>query len=252
MFSVVIIILVVIGAALGSFLNVLIWRLPRKESIVYPSSHCGDCGKPIPLWWNIPIISWILLGGKCKHCGARIHWHHLLVEIIAPSLLIVLFLQYGLFNVVFFKYALLALWMIPIFFIDAFHQIIPHKLSIPLIPVGLAFALFAKSDVGIVNAAVSGGVMFGFLLLLAYGYRIARKVDGLGGGDIWLLTGVATFLGLISLPFVVLLASLMGIVYFLVAVRDTNKVFAFGNFIALSVLIWICLGGESILGYLPI
>ncbi len=94
--------------------------------------------------------------------------------------------------------------------------------------------------------------MFGFLLLLAYGYRIARKVDGLGGGDIWLLTGVATFLGLISLPFVVLLASLMGIVYFLVAVRDTNKVFAFGNFIALSVLIWICLGGESILGYLPI
>ena len=142
--------------------------------------------------------------------------------------------------------------MIPIFFIDAFHQIIPHKLSIPLIPVGLAFALFAKSDVGIVNAAVSGGVMFGFLLLLAYGYRIARKVDGLGGGDIWLLTGVATFLGLISLPYVVLLASLMGIVYFLVAVRDTNKVFAFGNFIALSVLIWICLGGESILGYLPI
>jgi len=250
--AIIIIILAVLGAALGSFFNVLIWRLPRKESIVFPSSHCGECGKPIPFYLNVPIISFILLKGKCKYCSAKIHWHHLLVEIITPLILIGVFLQYGLFNVLFLKYALLALWMIPIFFIDGFHQIIPHKLSIPLIPIGLIFALVPQNDVGIVNSLLAAVIIFSFLLLLAYLYRFARKADGLGGGDIWLLTGISTFFGLISLPFLVLLASLLGILYFLIFVRDKEKGFAFGTFISFTVVFWILMGGERLLNYLPI
>lgn len=252
MTAIIIIILAVLGAALGSFFNVLIWRLPRKESIVFPSSHCGECGKPIPFYLNVPIISFILLKGKCKYCSAKIHWHHLLVEIITPLILIGVFLQYGLFNVLFLKYALLALWMIPIFFIDGFHQIIPHKLSIPLIPIGLIFALVPQNDVGIVNSLLAAVIIFSFLLLLAYLYRFARKADGLGGGDIWLLTGISTFFGLISLPFLVLLASLLGILYFLIFVRDKEKGFAFGTFISFTVVFWILMGGERLLNYLPI
>lgn len=252
MTAIIIIILAVLGAALGSFFNVLIWRLPRKESIVFPSSHCGECGKPIPFYLNVPIISYILLKGKCKYCSAKIHWHHLLVEIITPLILIGVFLQYGLFNVLFLKYALLALWMIPIFFIDGFHQIIPHKLSIPLIPIGLIFALVPQNDVGIVNSLLAAVIIFSFLLLLAYLYRFARKADGLGGGDIWLLTGISTFFGLISLPFLVLLASLLGILYFLIFVRDKEKGFAFGTFISFTVVFWILMGGERLLNYLPI
>ena len=150
------------------------------------------------------------------------------------------------------KDALFALWMIPIFFIDGFHQIIPHKLSIPLIPIGLIFALVPQNDVGIVNSLLAAVIIFSFLLLLAYLYRFARKADGLGGGDIWLLTGISTFFGLISLPFLVLLASLLGILYFLIFVRDKEKGFAFGTFISFTVVFWILMGGERLLNYLPI
>lgn len=218
---------------------------------MFPASHCGQCKKPIPFYLNIPIISYIVLRGKCKDCGAKIHWHHLLVEIITPLILIGVFLQYGLLNVLFLKYAILAMWMIPIFFIDAFAQIIPHKLSIPLIPAGLIFALVPQNDVGIINALVAAGIIFSFLLILAYVYRLVRKSDGLGGGDIWLLTGIATFFGLISLPFLVLFASLLGILYFLIFVRDQDKVFAFGTFITFSVVAWILVGGESMLSHMP-
>lgn len=247
MTSIVIILLAVLGAALGSFFNVLIYRLPRKESIVFPASHCGDCGKAIPPYLNIPILSYIILGGKCKFCGAKIHWHHLLVEIITPLILIGLFLQYGLMNMLFFKYAILCMVMIPIFFIDAFHQIIPHKLSIPLIPIGFIFALIPGNDVGITNSLMAAVILFCFLLFLAYAYRLARKSDGLGGGDIWLLSGIAAFFGLLSMPYVVLFAAVLGIIYFLIFVRNKDQGFAFGTFIAVSTILWSLLGAESAL-----
>ncbi len=251
MYTIVIIILAILGAALGSFLNVLIARLPRKQSIIFPASHCDACKKPIPFYLNIPILSYLILGGKCKYCKASIHWHHILVEIITPVILILLFLQYGLINVLFIKYALLSLFMIPIFFIDAHHQIIPHTLSIPLIPLGMIFALIPGNDVGIVNSLIATGIIFVFLVFLAYAYRFARKADGLGGGDIWLLTGVASFFGLLSIPYVVLFAALMGIIYFVIFVREKEKGFAFGTFIAVAAVIWAILGAESSLSHLP-
>nr|MDK2850949.1 leader peptidase (prepilin peptidase) / N-methyltransferase [Candidatus Cloacimonadota bacterium] len=247
--TIVIILLAVLGAILGSFINVLIYRLPRKESIIYPASHCGNCGKHIPAYLNIPIISYIILGGKCKYCHAKIHWHHLLVEIITPLILIGLFLQYGLLNILFFKYAILCLVMIPIFFIDAFHQIIPHKLSIPLIPLGLIFALIPGNDVGVINSLIAAIIIFCFLVFLAYAYRLARKVDGLGGGDIWLLTGIAAFFGLLSMPYVVLFAALLGIIYFLIFVKNKKQGFAFGTFIAISTILWSLFGAETALSY---
>ena len=242
----------VLGAALGSFLNVLIHRLPRKESIVFPASHCGECGKAIPPYLNIPIVSYIMLGGKCKYCQASIHWHHLLVEIITPLILIGLFLQYGLFSLLFLKYSVMALFMIPIFFIDAFHQIIPHKLSLPLIPLGLLFAFLPGGDVGIIDALVSAGIIFVFLVFLAYAYRLARKVDGIGGGDIWLLTAVAGFFGLMSMPYVILFAALLGIIYFLIFVRDKSQGFAFGTFIAFAAVVWALLGAAQLAMNIPL
>lgn len=246
------IILAALGAALGSFINVIIHRLPRKESIVFPASHCGDCGKAIPFYLNVPILSYIVLSGKCKYCGARIHWHHLLVEIITPVILIVLFLQYGLWNFLFYKYAILCLMLIPIFFIDAFHQIIPHKLSIPIIGIGVLSALHPQNDITLLNSVITAGVILAFLLALAYMYRWARKVDGLGGGDIWLLTGIAACVGFTSIPFVVIFSCLLGILYFMIFIRNKSTEFAFGTFIALATVIWILLGGDSILAFLKI
>jgi leader peptidase (prepilin peptidase) / N-methyltransferase len=249
--TIIIILLAVLGAALGSFFNVLIYRLPRKESIIYPASHCGECGKAIPPYLNIPIFSYIILGGKCRNCKAPIHWHHLVVEIITPLILIALFLQYGLINILFLKYALLCMIMIPVFFIDAFHQIIPHKLSIPLIPLGLIFGILPANDVGIINAALSACIIFAFLVFIAYAYRFARKADGIGGGDIWLLTGIATFFGLLSMPYVILISALLGIIYFIAVVRQKEKGFAFGTFIAFTTVLWSVLGAESALSFIP-
>ncbi len=250
MTAIIIILLAVLGAALGSFLNVLIYRLPRKESIIFPGSHCSECDKAIPFYLNIPIVSYIMLGGKCKYCQAKVHWHHLLVEIITPLILIGLFLQYGLLNLLFLKYAIMALFMIPIFFIDAFHQIIPHKLSIPLIPLGLLFAFLPGGDVGIIEALISAGIIFVFLVFLAYAYRFARKVDGIGGGDIWLLTAIAGFFGL-SMPYVILFAALLGIIYFLIFVRDKSQGFAFGTFIAFAAVTWALLGAAQFVINIP-
>ncbi|MDD3234931.1 MAG: prepilin peptidase, partial [Candidatus Cloacimonetes bacterium] len=132
-----IIIIAAFGASLGSFFNVLIHRIPNKESIVFPASHCAACNKHIPFYQNIPIISYLLLKGKCSNCKTSIHWHHLLVEVVTPILFVGIFLRYGFHDVLFYKYLLLFSFLIPIFFIDAFHNIIPHVLSIPLIVIGL-------------------------------------------------------------------------------------------------------------------
>lgn len=247
MTTIIIILLSIIGAALGSFINVLIYRLPRKESIIFPASHCGNCKKHIPFYLNVPILSYIVLGGKCKYCGAKFHWHHLLVEVISPLILIACFLQYGAVGVLFFKYSLLMLFLIPIFFIDALHQIIPHWLSIPLIPIGLLIALVPGNDVGIIDAIFTASFIFIVLLLLAYSYRTIRKADGLGGGDIWLLTGIATFFGVRSMPYIVIVAAVLGILYFIAIVRDKDKGFAFGTFIVLATMLWTLSGADVLI-----
>ncbi len=236
---------------MGSFFNVLIHRIPLKQSIVIPASHCVSCKRRIPFYENIPIISYIALRGKCSKCGSKIHWHHLLVEIITPILFVALFLRYGLTDFLFYKYAILLGFLIPIFFIDAFQQIIPHVLSIPLIVVGFVLSLVPGNDIGIFNALLTSLFVFCFLLLLAWGYQKLRGYEGLGGGDIWLLTGITAFFGITGIPYIFLLSALMGIVYFLIFVRDSNKPFAFGTFIAVAAIIWAIVGEQTILDLIP-
>lgn len=242
MTAVIVFLLAVLGASLGSFFNVLIHRLPQNQSIIRPGSRCASCGYKIPFYLNIPILSYILLKGKCKKCGAGFHWHHLLVEIVTPLVLIALFYKYGLESILFYKYALMSLMMIPIFFIDAFHHIIPHWLSIPLIPAGILFSLHQNSDLGWMAALVTAAAVFAFLYLIALFYLLVRKQEGLGGGDIWLLTGLATFFGPLNMPFIILIAGLGGILWFALFIRKKELEFAFGNFIALAAVVWTLAG----------
>jgi len=236
---------------LGSFFNVIIYRIPLKQSILFPASHCASCKKRIPFYHNIPIISYILLRGKCSKCGAKIHWHHLLVEVITPILFVALFFRYGLTSFFFLKYALLIGFLIPIFFIDAFHQIIPHVLSIPLIVVGFILAAVPGNDIGILNALLTSLFVFCLLLLLAWGYQKLRGAEGLGGGDIWLLTGITTFFGITGIPYIFIISALMGILYFIIFVREKSKPFAFGTFIAFAAVLWALIGEDTILNAIP-
>ncbi len=242
MTAVMIILLAALGASLGSFFNVLIHRLPQGKSIIKPASSCAGCGYRIPFYLNIPILSYIILKGRCKQCGEVIHWHHLLVEVITPLLLIALFFKFGITDILFYKYAVLICFMVPIFFIDAFHHIIPHVLSIPLIPIGLLFSLHSRGDVGLLNALITAFAVFVLLYGIALFYLLIRKKEGLGGGDIWLLTGLATFFGFVNMPFLFIFAALAGIIWFLIFIRNRDLEFAFGNFIAITAVVWALAG----------
>jgi len=239
----------VVGAALGSFFNVVIDRVPRKESVVNPPSHCTACGKRLPGWLNIPILSYILLRGKCKFCGAKIHWHHLLVEIATPLLLVALMLVYGWQSWGGWKFAVMFGFLIPIFFIDAFHKIIPLVLSVPMALAGLILSLiqsgFRFRDFALVYLLPVLG-LFGLLYLLAVAWEKLLHKEGLGGGDVILIPAVAAYFGALHIPWVIMLACVLGIVYWLIFVRKADTPFAFGNFIAVAAIVW-ALGGEPVL-----
>lgn len=242
MTPIIIILLAVLGASLGSFFNVLIDRLPKKQSIVYPGSRCSECGKAIPWWLNIPVLSYVVLGGKCKYCGAKIHWHHLIVEIITPILFILLFFKFGIESFLFYKYLVLICFLIPIFLIDLFEQLILHVMSIPLIVFGLGSSLVPQSDVGIINSLLTGAVVFSLLVAITYLFAKIQKKEGMGGGDIWLMTGIACCFGFLSAPFIILIASLLGILFFAVMIRKKSVGMPFGPFLVLASVIWVFVG----------
>lgn len=242
----------VLGAVVGSFLNVCIYRLPAEESVVSPPSRCPSCGKRIRPWDNIPILSWLLLRGKCRACGVNISARYPLVELLNGLLTLALFLKFGptpTFLVLFvFCSALVA-----ITFIDLDHQIIPDVISLPGIVIGFAcsFVLpwlgWKSSLIGI----VAGG---GSLLLVAWLYELFTKKEGMGGGDIKLLAMMGAFLGWRAVPFILfassLIGSVIGITVMLAQKKDSKLAIPFGPFLAAGAVLYIFFGKAIILWYL--
>ncbi|MBT1076606.1 prepilin peptidase [Geobacter grbiciae] len=243
-----------LGAAVGSFLNVCIYRLPAGESVVSPPSRCPACGAGIRPWHNIPILGWLILGGKCHDCGAPISPRYPFVELLNGLLSLALFLKFGpspTFLVLFvFCSALVA-----VTFIDLDHQIIPDVISLPGIVVGFAcsFALpwlgWKSSLIGI----VAGG---GSLLAVAWLYELLTKKEGMGGGDIKLLAMMGAFLGWRSVPFIIfassLIGSVIGVTLMLVQNKDSKLAIPFGPFLATGAVLYIFFGKAIITWYLTL
>ncbi|WP_306535984.1 A24 family peptidase [Geobacter sp.] len=243
-----------LGAAVGSFLNVCIYRLPAGESIVSPPSRCPACGARIRPWHNIPILGWLILGGKCRDCGAPISPRYPFVELLNGLLTLALFLKFGpspTFLVLFvFCSALVA-----ITFIDLDHQIIPDVISLPGIVVGFAcsFVLpwlgWKSSLMGI----VAGG---GSLFLVAWLYELFAKKEGMGGGDIKLLAMMGAFLGWRSVPFIIfassLIGSVVGVTLMLIQKKDGKLAIPFGPFLAAGAVLYIFYGKAIITWYLTL
>ena len=172
----------IFGAAIGSFLNVCIFRIPAKKSIVKPLSQCPHCHHPIRIWDNIPILSFILLRAKCRDCGAKISWRYPLVEFITAVLALLLFMKFGL-TLHFLVFFIFVAVLIVITFIDLDHQIIPDILSLPGIPVFFLAAIFIVKvpwHEALIGLLIGGGVLF----LIAFVYELITKREGMGGGDI--------------------------------------------------------------------
>ncbi len=211
--------LVLFGAVMGSFFNVLIYRVPRGLSIVVPASRCGTCGAPIPWWANIPIISYLALRGRCLSCGTKIPLRYLLVEILTPSAYLLLslrnapdhLLQWGI-------EALFLSILIIVTFTDLETYLIPDVFSIGGLVAGLAVSPW-NSDITFIEALI--GAIFGGAVLaaIAWGYHRIRGVEGMGGGDVKLLAMIGAFTGwqgaLLALFSSALLGALAGCVLIL-------------------------------------
>jgi leader peptidase (prepilin peptidase) / N-methyltransferase len=242
----------IFGAVIGSFLNVCIHRLPRNESIVFPASRCPGCGTKISPFDNIPILSWLILRGKCRSCGGGISQQYPLVELINGLLTLFLFLRFGL-SLEFLAMFLLSSALVTITFIDLEHQIIPDVISIPGIAVGFLFSLFlpspgwATSLLGI----LAGG---GSLLAVAYGYHFLTGKEGMGGGDIKLLAMMGAFCGWKAVPFIIFVSSLtgsvIGVSIMLARKKDSKLAIPFGPFLALGALVYVFYGERLISWYL--
>ena len=184
-----------IGLAVGSFLNVCIYRLPRGESLIFPPSHCPNCGTPIRWYDNIPILSYFLLKGRCRSCLHPISPRYPLVEAITGFLYLSTFLFHrinGSSFTLFFRDIVFISFLIPIFFIDLSDQIIPNSLSYGLIILGLLFGLLTKSIFSsLLGIGIGAGLFSGIHLLGSF----SLKKESLGVGDIKLAAGVGAGLG---------------------------------------------------------
>jgi leader peptidase (prepilin peptidase)/N-methyltransferase len=191
---------------------------------------------------NIPILSYIVLRGKCKYCGAKIHLHHLIVEIITPLILLALFWKYSLDLVIFAKYAVLCCFLIPIFFIDLYHRLILDKLTIPMAILGLVFSLLPSTDISFINALLTGLAILIIMLLIAWLFEKISHREGMGGGDIKLLAALATYLGAMNISFVVLFSSIIAVIFAFTNAKAREKGIPYGPFLAVATVLWVLFG----------
>jgi len=243
---------IIFGALIGSFLNVCILRLPKEESIVRPGSHCPQCKNPIQFYDNIPLISYILLKGRCRCCHRRISFQYPLIEGVTALGSLILFLKFGPSLSYLFYFSFVAA-LIVITVIDLYHQIIPDVISLPGIGVGLLGSLlipqinFRDSLIGV----LSGG---GSLFVVATLYQWLFKREGMGGGDIKLLAMIGAFLGWKAVILTILLSSLIGSITGMIMMvlkgKDFKYAIPFGPFLSLGAVISLFYQNEIIFWYL--
>ncbi len=199
-----------VGAAVGSFLNVVIGRVPAGESIVRPRSRCPRCGAAIRWYDNIPIASWIALRARCRSCRAPISIRYPIVEGLGAMAALLAWSRHGLSIAAVAELAVAAA-LIALAFIDLDTWLLPHAITWPVIASGLAFAALGAAPSGSLRLAAYGaGLGFGSFALLSWlGAKVFKK-EALGFGDVWLLGGLGAWMGPAALLPVVLFASLQG------------------------------------------
>jgi leader peptidase (prepilin peptidase)/N-methyltransferase len=228
-----------IGAIVGSFLNVCIYRLPRHEGVIWPGSHCPSCEKPIAWYDNIPLISYLLLLGRCRTCRAPISLRYPIVEAANAAGYLVILWQFGINGMSLF-YAALYSALIVVAGTDLSHKIIPNAITYPGIVVGLLGAVTVL-PVGIVNSllgiAVGGGLLW--FLLWVSPYLFGK--EGMGWGDIKLLAMIGAFLGwkpaLLTIMIGSLIGSVIGIGLMAAQIIKRDEHIPFGPFLVVGAVL---------------
>jgi leader peptidase (prepilin peptidase)/N-methyltransferase len=246
------IIIIIFGLSWGSFLNVVIYRLPRRQSLIRPPSSCPACGQTIKPYDNIPLISFLLLKGKCRHCGASISWRYPLVEVLTAASFLLLYLHLGL-SLHFFASALFTSGLISLGFIDFDHQLLPDEITLPGFILWLVYTFF-RPDLNF-GQGILGALTGAAFLLLVYGlYYLLRKKEGLGLGDVTMMLFIGSFLGWRGALFTLVLASftgaLVGLFFISFRKKDMHYALPFGTFLAPSAYVALLWGERIIQAYL--
>jgi leader peptidase (prepilin peptidase)/N-methyltransferase len=231
------------GAIIGSFLNVVIWRLPRGESLVTPGSRCPRCGTPIAPHDNIPVVSWLVLRGRCRHCGARVSPRYPSVELLTAAAFAAVVAVRGFDDDLVLELPFVAC-LIALAAIDLDHQILPNRIVYPMAAYGVLATVLVDRDDLVENLAAGGGVfLFLFVTVLMY-------PRGMGMGDAKLGGAMGLYLGLSVVP-AMLTAFLTGSVVGLVIVAREGtaarkKAVPFGVFLAIGGVVGVLAGPELI------
>lgn len=240
------------GSLVGSFLNVCIHRLPREESIVFPSSHCPACQVPIRPWDNIPILSFLLLRGRCRACGQPIAWRYPLVEGLTALLFAATVSRFGVTPLAATLLVFVAALTV-ITFIDLDHQIIPNIITLPGIPLGLLASLVVGGPPlldRIIGALAGAGFLY---LVLFYGSAFYGQ-DAMGEGDLNLIAMVGAFLGWRGVVVTILVGCLSGSAIGLALIGlgrlRRREHIPFGPFLALGAGVALFFGDRLVALYL--
>ncbi|MCJ7498125.1 MAG: prepilin peptidase [candidate division Zixibacteria bacterium] len=247
------IIIFISGLAIGSFLNVCIYRIPLRKSIIFPASHCPKCGNKIRAFDNIPILSYLILKGKCRYCKEKISSIYPAVELLSGLLFLSLYLRYGL-SWEFASKIFLFTSLLVIFFIDLKYQLIPDVITLPGIVIGFIFSILAQSPPfleSLIGFFAGGGILY---LIAIFGDKFFKK-ESMGGGDIKLAAMLGTFLGWKMVLLVIFLASFLGaiagIIFIIFSKQGRgNRLIPFGPFLAVATLLTIFFGNQLIELYL--
>jgi len=238
-----------LGACLGSFANVCIYRLPKNKQIVSGRSFCPKCKKKINWYDNLPLISFFLLNGKCRNCNKVIPVRYLIVELLTGISFLLIYLNFKNLNTIIFL-SILILILIIVFFIDLENFIIPDTLNFSIMGLALFknfLPNFNTSLIHEINQSIIGG-MVGYISiwLIIYLYKTFKKIDGMGLGDAKLMAGIGFLFGWQSIPFVLFVSSILGLIFVVPSLikkqKNMRTEIPFGPFIILACLIYFAYG----------
>jgi leader peptidase (prepilin peptidase)/N-methyltransferase len=241
----------VLGLAVGSFLNVCIHRLPRQRSIVKPASSCPQCGYVLRWFDNVPVASYVILGGRCRQCKTPISIRYPIVEIITMAIFLLHYVVFGL-DIILVPRLLFASGLIVLFAIDLEHHLLPNVITLPGIVVGLAFS--AMLPPGVVAALVGAVLGGGILWLIGEAYYRYSGHEGMGGGDVKMLAMIGAFLGWKQVVLTLVLSSFLGSVIGVAVLAfrrgGLKSALPYGTFLSLAALVSSLFGERLVDWYL--
>jgi len=242
--------LFVLGLLVGSFLNVCIYRLPRRESLNWPGSHCTSCDRPLSWYENIPLVSWLVLRGRCRTCHTPISPVYPIVEALTGLVFLTAFELYALTPLLAAR-LLFACAMIVLFVIDLQHRILPNVITVTGVPIGFALSLFLPPGwkESLIGLVLGGGVLW----VIGEAYYRLRGIDGLGMGDVKMLAMIGAFLGwrltLVTLIFASFTGALVGVALLTSGRGGMKAALPFGTFLAVGAVVAAVAGDQIFTWY---